>query len=158
MSFKDTNSGVDMTVITGTGEQELKGYKAQAEVLDMHAVDGLIIELREAQTYGYEYADIKKFERGLLAIASLQGLTNVLNIEDAIHALANRGSVSKQVEVTLVNEEQVGIIGDTLTDVSNVLTKVPGQRELAQRAIHTAQLLNDIETTTVVVVEQVEEV
>lgn len=63
----------------------------------------------------------------------------------------------EQVEVIFINEAQADSTATLLAEANEVLVTVPGQRSLAQRAIHAARLFTDMTISTVVVVEEEDE-
>ena len=119
----------------------------QLNTLHMRIVDNFSRDVLEAQRDGFGYIAIDKLERALFAIASLQGLDNIVSIDDVISGLADNKAISDEsLDALTGNFDEVR---EVLMASSEVLTLVPGQRSLAQRALELAQNFNESGITEV---------
>ncbi|HEY8886117.1 MAG TPA: hypothetical protein VIM31_01305 [Candidatus Microsaccharimonas sp.] len=172
---------------TSESEKAQRNLDNQLEQLDLYATGEFVAALRDAHLFGYQYIDIAVLERSLVAIAALQGITNIRTAEEAVFYLAQKGTddaekidsletsnselaeklekAEEQIielgkrpaadpdEQFIVTKDQIDNTSGILLEVNEVLVRVPGQRTLAQQAIRAARRLDELETTTVVIVQ-----
>jgi len=175
-------------------QKSQREHNEQLESLDLYAVDELIDTVRDAHAYGYDFVNLAQIERGVVALAALQGFTGKLNAEEALLLLVERGEkfsskvqeleksaegleerlakantdlaaakesiaeleqrpAGEPIDAVFIEQQHRLGTSEVLKAASEVLTKVPGQRSLAQRAIHSAHRLNELEQKSVVIVE-----
>ena len=162
---------------------EVEKQNEELDALDHKMIAELAFEIHDAHKSGYQYIDLNTLERALPALAALLGATHVSSAEAALEylsdqAVENRGIIkdlteeneaqSKRIETLedrpegpkieglLVTDDQLDVATDVLRKAGELIAKVPRQQALANLAIRTAKILNDIEPSMIVVLSEEE--
>lgn len=112
-------------------------------------ISDLLYKVQEASLRGYDYVEIDVIERALIALAVLNGATNVPSLSAAINFLQSAGEEIDESDdeigpVVRISPPLVIETIATLQESSAVLSRVPGQQKLSRRAL---QASVNIETT-----------
>ena len=127
---------------------ELKHVPLEINTINRSVLDveELLFKVQEASFIGLDYLDLKAVERALIALALLNGADKVPSLSAAINFLQSTGEERDESNVMFsgIGEVSQGVfitqplVNETVTalqESSKVLSRVPGQQALSQRAL-----------------------